>query len=176
MMRVYFMQMGNGPIKVGISRDPSKRRKQIGELLPYRLKILATVPGNRDLERRIHYALGEYRTRGEWFAPDAEVRGLAIIAAAKGLPAVMRWLEQKEAAILAAPEVPVNPTDFEDDVRALIALAFRRANGRFGAERVAAAVGKSSDVVRSYAKGARPRSFHDHSRAQSSRNSPSSGC
>lgn len=82
---IYVMgRLSGGPVKVGISHDPERRRAQLDagpahEFGP--LKVLLSVEvgaGARVLERRCHNALRAYRCakRGphfEWFNVDAEV-------------------------------------------------------------------------------------------------------
>jgi hypothetical protein len=76
---VYFIQAGiDGPIKVGMSRDPARRLITLQGANPAELTLLAVVEGNRDDERAIHERFSDCRIRGEWFEPTPEL--LAFIA------------------------------------------------------------------------------------------------
>lgn len=67
-----------GAVKVGWSTDPESRRSQLQASTPYALKILATFPGRRADERAVHALLEDACLHGEWFAPEARARALAI--------------------------------------------------------------------------------------------------
>jgi hypothetical protein len=69
---VYFAQSVNGgPIKIGISVDPLKRVRSI----PYHdeLILLATLPGGRKLEKKLHNRFSACRLQGEWFEPSHDI-------------------------------------------------------------------------------------------------------
>jgi hypothetical protein len=69
--KVYFLQAGNGPIKIGYSGNPLKRLKLLQNLIPMRLRILATQPGGREEEARLHRKFDDLRLEyGEWFDPE----------------------------------------------------------------------------------------------------------
>jgi hypothetical protein len=79
---IYFLQSGaNGPIKIGTSRTSEQRVRDLKTSCPYPANLLATVEGGRSLERRIHSALRQHRTNGEWFRPS--VHTLCVVQAAK---------------------------------------------------------------------------------------------
>ena len=75
---VYFIQAGGHgrPIKVGYSKNPSKRLKQLQTGCPYKLNLLFTIPGNKKKEAELHYQFrflqytGDEPLKGEWFIPD----------------------------------------------------------------------------------------------------------
>lgn len=74
-MPVYFIQAGdNGPIKIGIARNPRKRLRQLQTANPERLRLLGTIDGDLEVERRIHSELEDWRLAGEWFRADEEVK------------------------------------------------------------------------------------------------------
>lgn len=81
--RVYFMRRatGEGPIKIGCSRYPETRRKQIGINLKAEMVLLAEVAGEFRDERRLHRQFADIRVEGEWFAPSAHL--LATVERAK---------------------------------------------------------------------------------------------
>lgn len=67
---VYFVQSAAGPIKIGYSKDPQERIKDIATHNPERLFLLACTPGSLTDERRIHKVAKPYRIRGEWYTPS----------------------------------------------------------------------------------------------------------
>lgn len=75
-----------GPLKVGISKDPEVRLKQLQTACPTKLVIYATAEvsqlwygsgylelTDREAEARIHEYLQHYRLEGEWFDADLYV-------------------------------------------------------------------------------------------------------
>lgn len=69
---VYFIQQGaEGPIKIGKSRDPDARLRQLQQASPQQLHLLAVsrVLDEDEIQRRFaHSAI-----RNEWFFPHAEL-------------------------------------------------------------------------------------------------------
>ncbi len=71
---VYFIQSGDaGPIKIGLAWDAHKRLAALQTGHPEELRLLGTIPGNAEVERRLHDRFSHCRIRGEWFAPDPEL-------------------------------------------------------------------------------------------------------
>jgi hypothetical protein len=71
---LYIIQMAvTGDIKVGRSKDPSQRLKQLQTGCPHPLKIILHVPGKGHLERQIHKKMRyrSTRTQSEWFEEGA---------------------------------------------------------------------------------------------------------
>jgi hypothetical protein len=66
-MTVYFIQAESGPIKIGMARSPVSRLRVLQTAHFDTLVILATVPGNEAIERRLHGMFREDHIRGEWF-------------------------------------------------------------------------------------------------------------
>lgn len=65
---VYFIRHGDdGPIKVGVAKDATKRRALLQCGNPVELHLLRTVPGDDRLERFLHHRLEAWKVRGEWF-------------------------------------------------------------------------------------------------------------
>lgn len=153
MSQVYFLQMGaNGPVKIGYSTNLKARITAISQGLPYYPTLLLTLDGGRELELRLHRALHRSHIRLEWFKPSRELFALVAIAKSKGQDAVHRWLANCEAEHIVPPAPP--PTDdFDKDILALSALAFRQAVARFGKEAVAAQIDRSVDRVESLCAG-----------------------
>jgi len=64
---VYFIGAAEGPIKIGMSCDPKGRCANMQVGMPDDMRILATTPGNRRLEKAYHERFGFAHLRGEWF-------------------------------------------------------------------------------------------------------------
>lgn len=63
---VYFLQGDNGgPIKIGYSKDVSKRIKELQTGFPARLTVLALMPGSRTTEAELHRKFKVHRLQGE---------------------------------------------------------------------------------------------------------------
>jgi hypothetical protein len=54
-------------VKIGYAADVRKRLSTIGVSSPDKIKLVASIPGTRDDERRIHTALRGNCKSGEWF-------------------------------------------------------------------------------------------------------------
>jgi hypothetical protein len=76
---IYFAQINipGGPIKIGTAKDVQKRVRQFEKSMPWRLKVIATFPGNRKVEKWLHERFFRFRmTKSpgrEWFYPDEEL-------------------------------------------------------------------------------------------------------
>lgn len=81
-------------VKIGRTRGPiSIRLASLQTALPYPIRPLYVIPGDRALELRLHSVFSRYRLLGEWFvwcddirdafedlsAADAETRGAALL-------------------------------------------------------------------------------------------------
>jgi hypothetical protein len=53
--------------KVGTATDPARRLADLQTASPLPLELVCTIDGDRATETRIHRALSDRRTRGEWF-------------------------------------------------------------------------------------------------------------
>lgn len=58
---------GTGMVKLGYSKDPGKRLKELQTGNPYTIEVLATVPGSIELEQVLHVWFADLAYRGEWF-------------------------------------------------------------------------------------------------------------
>mgnify|MGYP003402269466 CR=1 FL=1 len=54
-------------MKIGFSKDPARRLRGLQTGCPYRLRILFTIPGSKELEAHLHTVYHNYRINGEWF-------------------------------------------------------------------------------------------------------------
>lgn len=68
---VYFIRSGEF-VKIGLSRQPDRRRAEMDAYCPIRPQLVATLEGSRFLEHRIHFLLRHLHVRREWFrwAPE----------------------------------------------------------------------------------------------------------
>jgi len=74
MSKIYIIQC-NEYYKVGISKSPRSRLKQLQTSNPYELKLKRTykLPSPKTSEALIHMMLKEYHVRGEWFNTELDV-------------------------------------------------------------------------------------------------------
>lgn len=70
---VYFIQSGQGPIKIGMAVDVEKRRKSLQTAHPFPLTVLATTTGGGEQEKAYHERFKVHRKEGEWFAPHPDI-------------------------------------------------------------------------------------------------------
>lgn len=70
---VYFIQAGTF-IKIGTTRNLADRVAAIATSSPFRPEVLATIPGDRELEQSLHAELRGNRVHLEWFNDCVEVR------------------------------------------------------------------------------------------------------
>ena len=71
---VYFIRLGsNGPIKIGFTRDPGQRLRQLQTSTPEQLIMVECVRGTRDLERGLHDVFSDMRLSGEWFLVNEDL-------------------------------------------------------------------------------------------------------
>ena len=68
---VYFLKCGDF-IKIGISKRPRKTLQCLSSAGPHDVKLLLMIPGDRQMERRLHDLFRHSRHRHEWFraTPD----------------------------------------------------------------------------------------------------------
>lgn len=80
-MTVYFIKpIGmDGPVKIGSSGSPDRRRRSLQTWSPFPLEIVAEIDGGVHLERRFHARFRLSHQNREWFAATPELR--AVIAA-----------------------------------------------------------------------------------------------
>lgn len=70
-MAVYFISDGEF-VKIGYSVNPEERLGGIQTGSPKPLRLIASMPGDAELEQAFHQQFSKYRTVGEWF----EITGL----------------------------------------------------------------------------------------------------
>lgn len=77
---VYFiMSDKTREIKIGFTAGQADKRLSVLQTAhPYRLQLLATIPGSRDYEKSLHNRFSGHRLEGEWFKPHPDL--LAFIS------------------------------------------------------------------------------------------------
>lgn len=70
--RVYFIR-GGDRIKIGFSTNPLGRLSTLQKCSPDELKLLGTIEGTEQDERRLHHHFRHLRIRSEWFRDDPEL-------------------------------------------------------------------------------------------------------
>ena len=80
MRYLYVIGAKDGPVKIGISREPSSRLRVVQVYHPYELSILALCPITTglyrpwDQETHVHKAFAREHLRGEWFKRSLRIR------------------------------------------------------------------------------------------------------
>lgn len=71
---VYFVQQGDsGAIKIGCSKDPTKRLATLQCGHSEHLRMLTCAPGTQQQERALHDRFAHLRVSGEWFRPGDDL-------------------------------------------------------------------------------------------------------
>ena len=71
---VYFIRVGDdGPIKIGIARDPKARLSGLQTGHHETLNMLALTVGGAEQERLYHRQFRDHHLRGEWFKPHPDI-------------------------------------------------------------------------------------------------------
>lgn len=95
---VYFVQSGDGMVKIGYARSPMTRLANLRASNALRVEMLVYAPGDSVAEERLHSAFAEHRRNGEWFSPAP-----ALLAYIEELKAAVDWWEP------SAPQPPSAP-------------------------------------------------------------------
>lgn len=72
---VYFMRAG-GFVKIGFSKNPRRRKCNIGSGSPFDVVLAAYFPGTERDEADLHSRFRPARQKGEWFKSCAEIEAL----------------------------------------------------------------------------------------------------
>jgi len=71
---VYFIHaIENNQIKIGRSKNPEQRLKQLSTGSCVELKLIGKVPGGHNLERQLHLRFTHLRSNQEWFQATEEL-------------------------------------------------------------------------------------------------------
>jgi hypothetical protein len=73
---IYFIQSGQyGPIKIGYTDNLEKRLRSLQTGNHDDLRLIYSMPGERDDEKALHTKFAKHHIRGEWFRSDGEIIG-----------------------------------------------------------------------------------------------------
>lgn len=76
---VYFIGNSEKNIcKIGFSYSPNKRLKELQTGNPFPLFVFKTVKGDMQMEKTFHFLYRQYRTQGEWFKIEGELKKFII--------------------------------------------------------------------------------------------------
>lgn len=71
---IYLMRAEvGGPIKIGCSSMPERRLREMSVWSPFRLLVLARLPGSRTIEAKLHAYFTAEHDHGEWFTASKRV-------------------------------------------------------------------------------------------------------
>lgn len=127
---VYFIgEPDNGPVKIGVAKDPIARVRGMQTGNPRRLRIEHVLIGDRDTEQLLHEMWESDRLTAEWFTPEIRERLLPVVARAA----------EKQIAFLTQTTGDLELVDLE--------RLIRQAHGEFDI------VARPRDVVRKLAAG-----------------------
>ena len=93
---VYVIEaIGEDRCKIGFSRRPGERLRELSTGSSARLRIAATFAGKRRDERTLHAEFSDLRLNGEWFAGKDRIRAALV---GRGVP----WLAEEQSEQTAA--------------------------------------------------------------------------
>ncbi len=78
---VYLISDDLGRVKIGHSRNPESRLKDLCNAAGRKLRLLSCRLGGQPLEYELHQRFKSLRLNGEWFADSAEIRAAFGVAA-----------------------------------------------------------------------------------------------
>jgi hypothetical protein len=71
---VYFIKCNpSGRIKIGYSKEPTKRMASLQIGCPDELELMGTIHAPKSLETVLKRAFRDFRIRGEWHTPSKEL-------------------------------------------------------------------------------------------------------
>ena len=82
---IYFIKSGNY-VKIGYSKEPKQRLKELQTANPLKLTLMGTIPGTYSTEKALHSLYNKYKKRGEWFNCKKDL-SLCVEALKKGYKA-----------------------------------------------------------------------------------------
>lgn len=93
---IYFVRNRDGFIKIGLAKDVPTRLAGLQTASPTELELLATMEGDREMERRLHEMFDSERVQGEWFEPASNLTRfiISLMKPVNGIP--FTWLASME--------------------------------------------------------------------------------
>lgn len=61
-------------VKIGFSKNPKERIKELQTGCPFKLSVIATFQGNLFTEKALHLKYNKYNSYGEWFKIEGELK------------------------------------------------------------------------------------------------------
>lgn len=90
-MKVYVATVGPGlPVKVGVSRNPEQRMKQLRcPVTGKRPRVVVSVIGSPRSEAIVHDAMTRHRLKGEWYDAMALPRAIRMVELSERNPGAL---------------------------------------------------------------------------------------
>lgn len=116
---VYIIERADGKVKIGISKNPKRRRCTLQSSTPDRLRLHKSyrTAGAAQKETGVHDLLEPWRVSGEWFSCGHRAAEIAVEAVLEGCPA-------KRSAVQDWARCDVGDADM-DIMKAHLPLALR---------------------------------------------------
>ena len=70
---IYLISYDNQFLKIGYTKNITKRLSQLQTSIPIKLEVLHLIDGDITLEKRLHVLFKDLRTQGEWFNFDNSI-------------------------------------------------------------------------------------------------------
>jgi DNA-binding XRE family transcriptional regulator len=70
---IYLISYDNQFLKIGYTKNITKRLSQLQTSIPIKLEVLHLIDGDITLEKRLHILFKDLRTQGEWFNFDNSI-------------------------------------------------------------------------------------------------------
>lgn len=142
---VYFVRAGDeGPVKIGVANDVEKRLKSISTYCPDEPIVVCTIPGDYELEQRLHRRLRRSRRRREWFNVSGDVATVMELAIAGDLAALEAVIEE---GLLADAADDAARVELVPIIKAAMGVGIELVVARFGVSTTAQAAGLSQDQL-----------------------------
>ena len=70
---IYLISYDNQFLKIGYTKNITKRLSQLQTSIPIKLEVLHLIDGDIALEKKLHFLFKDLRTQGEWFNFDNSI-------------------------------------------------------------------------------------------------------
>jgi len=70
---IYLISYDNQFLKIGYTKNITKRLSQLQTSIPIKLEVLHLIDGDITLEKKLHFLFKDLRTQGEWFNFDNSI-------------------------------------------------------------------------------------------------------
>ena len=140
---VYFIQAGdNGPIKIGKSDTPREHVKILQQGSYEELKLIAQIPGDRSLEKKVRGDLKAFERGRKWFEATDEVLDyiekiqLVDYNIIDGVPLAILWRDSEDSETDHCPFCGERHNHEGKDGRYEVGCLAHRLGGRLAVERI----------------------------------------